>query len=192
MNGILDYIKNECYSLREEPFKLAAGGESRHYFDMRKLSYNPEWLEIVTSYIGYDYLLRNNGPRFVIGGGFGAFPIVFSLSRKLGAYPVLVRPSEKQHGTGGRLVYASQVISSTEYSTESIVVEDVLTTGKSLIDTVRAAQLEGFTVRSAYVLLDREQGGRENIAREIGGTFMVHSLFAAAEVKKMARTDDIQ
>lgn len=47
-----------------------------------------------------------------------------------------------------------------------LVVEDVITTGSSVLDTVHVLQDVGVGVSHAVVLLDREQGGRGNIEKE--------------------------
>ena len=47
-----------------------------------------------------------------------------------------------------------------------LVVEDVITTGSSVLETVRVLQDVGVGVTHAIVLLDREQGGRGNIQQE--------------------------
>ena len=55
-----------------------------------------------------------------------------------------------------------------------LIVEDVVTSGSSVLDTVKDLQSEGILVTDAVVVVDREQGGAGNIAKN---SVRMHSLF---------------
>lgn len=55
-----------------------------------------------------------------------------------------------------------------------LILEDVVTTGSSVLETTRDLQSEGLIIEDAIVLVDREQGGAENIAAQ---KMRLHSIF---------------
>lgn len=55
-----------------------------------------------------------------------------------------------------------------------LIVEDVVTSGSSILDTVKDLQREGIVITDAVVVVDREQGGVANIAKH---SVRMHSLF---------------
>ncbi|MCS7308466.1 MAG: orotate phosphoribosyltransferase, partial [Aquificaceae bacterium] len=62
-----------------------------------------------------------------------------------------------------------------------VVIEDVITTGGSALKAVQACRKEGFTVLCVYAVVDREEGGRENLEKE---GVEVYSLFRVSELLK--------
>jgi uridine monophosphate synthetase len=64
------------------------------------------------------------------------------------------------------------------------LVEDVITSGKSLVETIDEVENEGIKVSDIVVVLDRQQGGKEKL--EAKG-YKVHSLFNISEVVEILR-----
>src|SRR6185369_16069325 len=94
-----------------------------------------------------------------------------------------VRKAAKGHGAGGWLE------GSARRGDAVVVVEDVITSGGSLIDAVRKCEEEGLRVLRAVVLVDREEnGGRERVVRalaEVGADF--EAVFTRAEIERAWR-----
>lgn len=89
--------------------------------------------------------------------------------------PMLMRRKEaKTHGTKNLI--------EGEYkpNDECLVIEDVITSGSSVIETVQVLREHKIEVKNAFVLLDREQGAVENIAK-LGVT--VHRYFEKCSLK---------
>jgi uridine monophosphate synthetase len=83
--------------------------------------------------------------------------------------PMLIRRKEaKGYGT-------KKLIEGNFQQNEScLIIEDVVTTGSSVLETATDLRSEGLVIEDAIIVVNREQGGEENIAnREI----KMHSLF---------------
>lgn len=169
-------------SYREGDFVLASGKRSDYYFDCRvaALSSEGSWL------IGmlFNKLLEDLAITGVGGMTMGADPLVTSvtvlshgLERPLDG--LLVRKEAKGHGTG-RFV---EGVDNFAPGDNVAMLEDVVTTGASLLlacDRVRAC---GLKIAAACCILDREEGGRE--ALQAAG-YNLLSLFTRRELKELA------
>ncbi|MER3447889.1 MAG: orotate phosphoribosyltransferase [Candidatus Dadabacteria bacterium] len=158
-------------------FKLSSGKESNYYIDARLTTLNSEGVYLVGK-IFLDEILSD--PEIIAVGGptIGADPIVgaiLTLSHQ-GGYPIrgfLVRKEEKQHGTGklieGNLMSGDKVA----------IVEDVATTGGSILKTIDAVENAGATVEKVLVIVDREEGAGK-VLEDIGYEFF--SIFKIGEL----------
>lgn len=126
-----------------KPFRLAAGGTSEYYFDLRLLNGHPEGIHTVARVL-YGRI-RRLGARSVGGLEAGSIPISTAISQlswlenqKDPSSPLVdsfyVRKKPKEHGT--------QKAIEGRISSPVVVVDDVITSGKSAmtaVDAVRAA-----------------------------------------------------
>ena len=62
-----------------------------------------------------------------------------------------------------------------------VLVDDLITTGKSLKKATRAIRAEGGIVNDAIVLVDREEGGKENLAKQ---NIRLHYLLKISEAAR--------
>lgn len=155
--------KSFKYSEKAE-FKLASGQMSNYYFDCKMTLLDPEGLRLIGQAV---YELIKDIPADGIGGlTLGADPIALSASiaalengRIL--YPLIVRKEPKGHGTQKYIEgHVSKVRT-------AIVLDDVITTGGSTIKAIERMRNEGIEVKTACVLIDREENdGRNNIAQQ--------------------------
>jgi orotate phosphoribosyltransferase len=75
-----------------------------------------------------------------------------------------VRKKPKQHGT--KELIEGLGPGETLAGSRAMILDDVATTGGSILDAARAAREGGATVDAALVLIDREEGAAENLERE--------------------------
>jgi orotate phosphoribosyltransferase len=147
----------------EGDFVLTSGKHSDHYFDCKRVTLDAEGLAVASELLVEK--LRTAGIGTIGGLTIGADPIVagvVALSWRLG-YPVqgfIVRKEPKKHGT------SKWIEGSVGPGAHVAIVDDVVTSGGSIIKAVNSARIEGLEPVIAYAIVDREEGGAENIERE--------------------------
>ncbi|ELY56837.1 orotate phosphoribosyltransferase [Natronococcus amylolyticus DSM 10524] len=134
-------------------FELSHGGTSEYYVDKYLFETDPDCLEAIAE----AFAERLEPDDKLAGVALGAVPLAAATSVAAGAPYVIVRKQRKEYGTSnlveGRL----------EEGEEVVVLEDIVTTGTSLVEAVEALREAGATVERALVVVDRQEGGRENV-----------------------------
>jgi orotate phosphoribosyltransferase len=161
----------------DKPFKLVSGRESPFYIDCRPTTHNARGLALIGSII---FELIKDLKVDAIGGlTMGADPIAHAvaLTSFLQGKPInafSVRQQPKGHGTGGLLV------GDITPGGRVVVVEDVITTGGSVLKAVKAAREFGLQVVKVLILVDRQEGGKEAVAREVPE---VEAIFTISDLR---------
>lgn len=139
-------------------FTLASGKQSPVYLDLRRLVSFPSLLELaVEAYI--DALLKLEYD-YIAGVPYAALPIAAIAASKLKQPMVYSRKEIKTHGTN------QQVEGVFEPGQKAVLVEDVITSGGSLLTAAEALSGAGLLADQAVVLVDREQGGVASLAEK--------------------------
>jgi orotate phosphoribosyltransferase len=165
------------YAYKPGGFLLSAGTFSDEYLDCRLALSYPEAGE----FLGDAFLSFINPNAVAIGGlTLGADPISINTSRSSAttSRPLRwfsVRKKPKDHGTGKRIEGA---VFSGDFVT---VVEDVVTTGKSTLEVIKACNDYGLEVIQVIALVDRDTGGLQRIQEYIGT--QVLALFTKEEIR---------
>lgn len=131
-------------------FRLTSGRRSKFYVNLKLAATRPQILKRIASEMAK---LLPDKAEVIAGMELGAVPLAVALSLKTGLPYVMIRKSERVHGTGSRI--------EGELLGNVIVVEDVATSGGSLVDAVEVIRRAGGTVERAIVVVDREEGADE-------------------------------
>jgi len=164
-------------ALKKGRFVLSSGKVSSYYLDGRIITLTPEGAYLVASIILE--LIKAKDIDAVGGPTLGADPIVGALAclshiQKVPLKTFIVRKSAKEHGMkrrieGPKLKKGDRVI----------LVDDVATTGKALIEAKEALDDLGVNIYKAIVIVDRCEGARENL-RKVG--LKLDSIFKISEL----------
>jgi orotate phosphoribosyltransferase len=162
---LLTLIRERSY--RSGEFKLASGKTSNFYFDGRMVALMPEGAHLIGELVYEE--LKDLEFEALSGLAVGAVPIVTSAAISFyhhgkSVEGTFVRAEAKDHGTRkiveGKLSSGDRVV----------VVDDVATSGKSLLQAIQAVEEAGATVELVLVIVDRQEGAAE-FFRERGYPF---------------------
>lgn len=164
----------ECYQLgiiKFGKFTLKSGIESPFYVDLRPLASNPTILKKLSHFLLE--CIDKTTTELICGVPYAALPMATAMSLESGIPLIIKRKEAKAYGTKKLIegIYKA--------GQQCAVVEDVITSGKSLLETLPEIENEGIKVRDILVVLDREQGGKA-LLEDKG--YRVHTLFTIQEV----------
>jgi orotate phosphoribosyltransferase len=172
---LLQLLKDN--SLEVRPVTLSSGKKSDYYMDCKRVTLSPEGAYLTGSLM-LEMISEKVGA--VAGLTLGADPIVSSISilshlKNRGLAGLIVRKEPKKHGT---MSYVEGP--ALPKDTKVAVVEDVVTSGASLIRAIDRIEAAGYRPVQALTILDRQEGGREAI-RERG--FELQALFTRIDLE---------
>ena len=171
----------ECYKLgiiKFGRFTLKSGIESPFYVDLRPLASDPKILKLLANYL-LDMLPLDNFD-LICGVPYAALPMATAMSLESYLPLIIKRKEAKQYGTKKMLegIFTK--------GQNCLLVEDVITSGTSLLETIPEIENEGITVSDIVVVLDRQQGGKELLESK---GYRVHTLFTISEVCKILKDE---
>lgn len=162
----------------EKPFILSSGKESPYYLDCRKITLYSLTFDLIGALFWQKIkYLKVDG---VAGMSIGADPIICAIlaksaEEKIPLEGLLIRKEQKKYGT------QKQIEGNVKKGMEIVVVEDVVTTGASVLKAVEVLEKEEVEIIKILALIDREEGGRENIEKK---GYEFEAIFTLGEIIK--------
>ncbi len=172
-------------SYREGTFRLTSGRESDFYIDCKQTTLSSEGAYLCGKLL-YNRILQSGITVSGVGGmTLGADPLVTAVSvvsfiegRPIPAF--IIRKEAKGHGTGSWIEGKSNI----PLGSRVVIVEDVVTSGGTLIKAIERTREEGFIVAQIIALVDREEGGKEALfdsGHELSALFTRGDIVAAIQ-----------
>jgi orotate phosphoribosyltransferase len=167
-------------SVERGRFQLRSGRWSDYYVDGKQTTLDAEGSYLIGKLLSARMRASGAYPQGVGGVTLGADPIVTAVSMVsyLEGTPIpafIIRKEPKGHGTERWIEGLKNIAPGSRVA----VVEDVLTTGGTLLEGVGHTREAGFQVSHVYTLIDRQEGGREAIEAE---SLVLDSLFTRDEL----------
>jgi len=145
-------------------FKLVSGKMSRFYINCKPTTLSPRGIFLV-GHLVFD-TIKNLNIDGVGGLTFGADPIAVAtaFASELKKSPIKafsIRKTKKDHGI------IRWIEGDVQPGERVVIIEDVVTTGGSTIKAIKRARSEGLDVVKAVILVDRQEGGLDNIGQHV-------------------------
>jgi len=164
-----ELLRRGCILFGE--FTLTSGLKSPYYIDLRIAPSHPDLFRAIVDL--YRRRIEGLEADVVVGVAVSGLPIASAVAYSMSKPLAYVRGEAKKHGTGR--VFEGSV----ERGWRGVIVDDVATTGSSIERAADAARREGLVVEDAVVLVDREQGASERLAK---AGIRLHAIFRVTDV----------
>jgi orotate phosphoribosyltransferase len=160
----------------EGDFVLRSGRRSSYYLDKYRFETRPDLLRPLGRAIADAVAEHEPDAVRLAGPELGAVALAAAASLESGLPFLIVRKEAKDYGTSKRLEGVF------EPGERVCLIEDVVTTGGAAIEAVLALREAGLRVSNAVCVVDREEGGVDELARH---AVRLRPLFRASELLEM-------
>ncbi len=162
---LIDMLCRKSFQYSEEPvFKLVSGRMSHFYVNCKPTTLSPRGMFLV-GHLVFERL-QHAGVTAVGGLTFGADPVAMAAAfaselRRGPLQAFSIRKTQKDHGI------VRWIEGDVRPGEPVAVIDDVATTGGSTITAIERARSEGLDVVKALILVDRQEGGLDQIRRHV-------------------------
>jgi orotate phosphoribosyltransferase len=153
---VLSEMIKDSGALKFGSFVLSSGKKSSYYVDKYLFEVSPRILKKISEEI----IFRIEREFDIIAGPeMGAIPLITALSLKTEKPFLIVRKKEKYYGT------KSKIEGNLREGDKVLFVEDVTTTGESLLKAIKTVEEAGGIITEVLIVVDREEGAVERIKK---------------------------
>jgi orotate phosphoribosyltransferase len=164
-----DYLPITLYKIgviQFGKFTLKSGQTSSLYINLRKIISYPDLLRIVAQRM-WD-TMKIHSFDLVCGVPYTALPIATCFSLENHVPLIMRRKEKKEYGT-------KQMVEGVfTPGQQCLIIEDVITTGSSILETAREVEKSGLKVSHVIALIDREEGGKQTLEKN----YTVHTVLS--------------
>jgi len=166
---------------------LSSGKKSDYYYDLRKMCLDPKAIHLIADLLLEKIILKYGKIKSVGGLANGAIPLITAIVLKSSSNGgdiagFFVRKERKPHGL--------QKIIEGKILEPVVILDDVITTGRSVRLAIDAVREEGYSVKGVATVIDREENNKQKHASKPTSLFR-HSdfkQFIAEQIKRKKRT----
>ena len=186
---LLSLLIRHSFQYSVEPiFTLASGRKSHYYINCKKTTFMPGAMPLLGRlfFERIKAVERRDGKHIDAVGGLtlGADPIAYAIAyhsalREEPIQAFSVRKEPKAHGT------QKWVEGFEDAGARVAIIEDVVTTGASTLKAIEGALQAGFTIAAVFALVDRQEGGREELKKK---GYEMEAIYTADELLRVSRS----
>lgn len=151
-------------------FQLKSGQVSSIYINLRKIISYPDIMRAVAKLMWQATI--DCQFDLICGVPYTALPIATCISLEHNVPMIMRRKEKKDYGT------KQMIEGEFKPGQRCLVVEDVVTSGSSILETTLELEHAGLQIHDLVALIDREQGGRENLSKR----YKLHTILTLTDI----------
>jgi orotate phosphoribosyltransferase len=178
---LIRLIYERAFKYSDEPiFKLVSGRMSNYYFNCKAVTLSPEGMYLVGNIIFN--MIKPLNVHAIGGLTLGADPIAYAVAytsflRGDNIEAFVVRKNAKSYGT------MQWIEGNVKAEDRVVIVDDVITTGRSTIEAINRAREAGLDIVKVIALVDRQEGGYENIVEQLSDIKVDYKIVEAVVMR---------